>query len=51
MSPRDVTGKYAVRNYGEECIEWNYDRNVGDNLGHKSIQQTKFLTPMYKNTG
>jgi hypothetical protein len=29
--------------------EWNYDTNGGDNLCHKSILETKTLTPMYKN--
>jgi hypothetical protein len=30
-------------------MELRYDTNGGDNLCHKSIEQTKFLTPMYEN--
>jgi hypothetical protein len=25
MSPRDVTGKYAVKNCGAACKEWDYN--------------------------
>jgi hypothetical protein len=33
----------------ETYMEWNYDTNGGDNLWHRSIEQTKFLIPMYEN--
>jgi hypothetical protein len=28
---------------------WNYDINEGENLFHKSIQQSKSVPPLYKN--
>jgi hypothetical protein len=29
MSPRDVRGKYAVKNCGETSTEWNYTFYLG----------------------
>jgi hypothetical protein len=29
--------------------KWNCDKDGGENLYHKSIQQIKFLTPKYNN--
>jgi hypothetical protein len=48
MSPRDVTGKHKVKEC-KACTECNYNAIGGDNILHKSNQQTKSLTPMYKN--
>jgi hypothetical protein len=46
---RQVTGKYAVKDCGEARTEWNNDTVGGDCFCHKSVQQTKPLTPMYEN--
>jgi hypothetical protein len=29
MSPRNVTGKYVVKNCGEEYTEWNFNTSGG----------------------
>jgi hypothetical protein len=49
MNLKDVTGKYVVKNCGEVCTEWNYNTIGDDNFLHESNQQTKPLTPVYKN--
>jgi hypothetical protein len=36
MSPRDATGKCAVRNCGEAHNEWNYNKNKSENFVHLS---------------
>jgi hypothetical protein len=44
MSPRDVTGEYAVRNCGEANIEWNYNTRRSDNfLRFPSLPFTSLL--------
>jgi hypothetical protein len=30
MSPRDVSGQYAVKNCGKACTEWNYNTAGGE---------------------
>jgi hypothetical protein len=32
MRPRDVTGKYEVKNCGEAYTEWNYNTMVTDHF-------------------
>lgn len=46
MSPRDVKGKYAVKNCGEAYAEWNYNTLGSESFLHKSNQLTKSLTPI-----
>jgi hypothetical protein len=54
QSRREETRKCAVKiamehaNYGRLFVEWNYDASRHYNLCHKSIQQAKSLTPMFK---
>jgi hypothetical protein len=48
MNPKDVTGKYAVKNCGEACT-LNYNTIGDDNYLHKSNHQAKPLTSLYKN--
>jgi hypothetical protein len=38
LSPRDVAGKYGVRNCDGACTEWGYKTVGGDNCFHKSNQ-------------
>jgi hypothetical protein len=44
---REITAKYAVTNCDEAFTEWNYGKNEGEDLCHKSIQHPKPLRPMY----
>jgi hypothetical protein len=41
--------KTCSKNCDEACTEWNYEVNGGENVCHKSSQQTKFTTPGHKN--
>jgi hypothetical protein len=49
MSPRDVTEKHAVKNYGEAYTEWNYNTMGSDNFITNPTNHTQPLTPVYKN--
>jgi hypothetical protein len=39
MSPKDLTGKCAVRNCDKAYTEWNYNAMGRDNFLHRSIQE------------
>jgi hypothetical protein len=48
-SQREIARNRCNKNCGGACIEWNYNKNGGDNSVHKSDQQTKNVTPVYIN--
>jgi hypothetical protein len=47
LKPRDVTGKYEVKNCGGACREWNYETIGGDKF-FPQIQQTKSSALIHK---